>query len=659
MNKNEVYTYDLETYPNIFTCSVKHLETGDRRTFEISDRKNETADLARLLGVLSGQSSFVGFNNEGFDYPILHFFMQDHMNGIDHTHLYTKAMQIIKGDSFRHTVWPDNRYIRQIDLFKINHFDNVARSTSLKMLEFNMRSANIEDLPFPVGTILTDDQKDVLIHYNEHDVDETEKFLLECWGAIDLRTDLSQQYETDFTNHNDTKIGKDIFIMKLEQNRQGVCWDYSSGRKQPRQTHRPQIHLRDVILPQVEFVRPEFNNVLNRLRSTTITETKGVFEDMVAVVDGFHFVFGLGGIHGSVDPCIVRSDDDHVIIDLDVTSYYPSLAISNNIYPAHLGELFVDIYSGIKAERVKHDKKSPISKALKLALNGVYGDSNNQYSPFYDPQYTMTITINGQLLLCMLAEWLMTIDGLQMIQINTDGLTVKVPRDRVDIVMGNAREWEKLTGLELEDVNYKAMYIRDVNNYIGGYEDGSLKRKGAYEYKREWHQNHSMLIVPKAAEAALVYGVPVATFIRSCVDIYDFCKRVKVPRASHLVMVDSATQQEQPCQNITRYIISNNGGDLVKVMPAKGPVGEYKRNSKCTDAEYHAILQQIPPGAHDERIHTKNKSRYEERRSFIEKGFLCNECNDIASAQLDDINYNYYISEAEKIVKPLLYGKGP
>ena len=43
-----------------------------------------------------------------------------------------------------------------------HHFDNKARATSLKVLEFNMRSDSIEDLPFKVGATLTRDQVDVL-----------------------------------------------------------------------------------------------------------------------------------------------------------------------------------------------------------------------------------------------------------------------------------------------------------------------------------------------------------------------------------------------------------------------------------------------------------------------------------------------------------------
>src|SRR5699024_7429724 len=133
-------------------------------------------------------------------------------------------------------------------------------------------------------------------------------------------------------------------------------------------------------------------------------------------------------------------------------------------------------------QRKGYAKGTAENAMLKLALNGVYGDSNNQYSPFYDPQYTMSITINGQLLLCMLAEALMQADAVQMIQINTDGLTIRCPRNLQPWVQQVQAWWEKMTSLELEAAEYSRMFIRDVNNYVAEYTDGKLKRKGAYEY---------------------------------------------------------------------------------------------------------------------------------------------------------------------------------
>lgn len=197
-----------------------------------------------------------------------------------------------------------------------------------------------------------------------------------------------------------------------------------------------------------------------------------------------------------------------------------------------------------------------------------------------------------------------------------------------------------------------------------------IKRKGAYEYELGWHQNHSALIVPKAAEAALVHGADIREFITQHADMFDFFLRTKVPRNSTLEWGG------EKVSNIVRYYISKNGKPLEKVMPPVGPPGEYKRANSLTNSFFTSVIEEIGPGVWDERIHTKNKSKYEIRRSGINTGWgvmLCNtlpeyiadpdyidrngcDGGDIADyeAWCDDLNYDWYIREAEKLVKPLL-----
>jgi hypothetical protein len=351
--------------------------------------------------------------------------------------------------------------------------------------------------------------------------------------------------------------------------------------------------------------------VLNWLKAQSIVETKGVFTDLTATINGFTFVFGLGGIHGSMESIVVESDDDSIIVDLDVTSYYPNLAIVNGFYPAHLGKDFVSIYKHLFEQRKSYPKKSAESAMLKLALNGVYGDSNNQFSVFYDPLFTMSITLNGQLLLCLLAEGLMHIPGLRLIQVNTDGLTVKVPREHKLLVDVARAAWQLRTGLNLEEAVYKAMMIRDVNNYIGVFENGSTKRKGAYEYDMEWHQNHGAMVVAKVAEKVLVDGAPIRQTLQQWPDIMDFMLRTKVPRSSHLAIErDGVTSQ---LQNITRYYIAEGGGRLFKWMP--------------------------PLKAKPEQW----------RKIGVESGWGVQPCNDIREAGKLPVDFDYYVQEVEKL----------
>jgi hypothetical protein len=436
-------------------------------------------------------------------------------------------------------------------------------------------------------------------------VDQTKAFYFKTLDMIAFREDLTKKYQRDFMNHNDTKIGKDYFTMKLEE--AGVStYEFGPDGRKPKQTKRSSIALRDAILPWIEFQHPEFIRILNWLKGQVITETKGVFEDVTCTVDGFVFVFGLGGIHGSVESEIMESDNEFVIVDLDVSSYYPNLAIVNRFYPAHLGDTFCDIYQHLYEQRKTYGKKTAENAMLKLALNGVYGDSNNPFSVFYDPLFTMSITLNGQLLLCLLAEGLMHIDGLKLIQVNTDGLTVRVPRDNKWMVDMVRAAWESRTKLQLEEATYSRMFIRDVNSYVAQYEGGSVKRKGAYEYDIGWHQNHGGLVVPKVAEKVLLEGAPIRETVEQWPDIMDFMLRTKVPRSSYLAW------GETKVQNTSRYYIAKDGKPLVKWMPplAKKP----------------GVWRQIG----------------------VESGWNVQVCNDIKDATMP-VDFNYYIQEIEKL----------
>jgi DNA polymerase elongation subunit (family B) len=463
------WVYDCETYPNVFTIAFEHVEMPITLAFEISPWRNDSRAIIEFVQHLASQNArLVGFNNLGFDYPILHTLVR--MGASDARTLYAKAQAIIESQDenrFLHMVYESDRVVPQIDLFKIHHFDNKARATGLKVLEFNMRSENISDLPFPIGTDLTQDQLPTLKAYNAHDVAQTKKFYHHTVPMIRFREELCQKYPgKDWLNFNDTKIGKEYFILRLEQS--GVsCYDYGPAGRTPRQTPRPVIHLKDAILSWITFDHPELQRVLDWLKGQSITETKGVFKDLTAMVGGVELVFGLGGLHGSVENRAIHATDDMVIESVDVASMYPNISIVNSIYPQHLGPVFCDIYKNLYEERKKYPKGTAQNAMLKLALNGSYGDSNNKFSPFYDPLMTMRITLSGQLLLSKLIDMLLHVPTLQLIMCNTDGIEYTIHPDHVGTAKSVCSQWETLTGLQLEYARYQKLFILNVNNYIG------------------------------------------------------------------------------------------------------------------------------------------------------------------------------------------------
>lgn len=696
------WIFDIETYPNCFTFATVYSNGKGMRAFEISDRKNELEELLDFFRKVKGAGHrFVGFNNNGFDYPVIHYILQKarKVHGTEKKlkvtakELYDVAMKLInsgKENKFGSAIKEKDVIIPQVDLFKVHHFDNKARATSLKMLEYNMRSNDIEDLPFPVGMTLNDEQKDTLIKYNKHDVSETLKFYWYSFENLKLRKDLTEQFGFDCTNFNDTKIGKELFIRTLEKEAPGCCYTKTEFGREVRQTKRDKIVIKDCLFPYIKFDRPEFQAVHKWFQNQVITETKGVFSDLLehelgdvakyaemvvkkkklsdpvdkknkryvptedvieklrkeyplgwleekelkspkgaksyywcwnvaetlnVLINGFRYDYGVGGIHGATQGTI-RSTDSRKIRTLDVKSYYPNMAIANQIHPKHLGKTFCKVYADLYEQRSAAPKGSAANAALKLALNGVYGDSNNEFSPLLDPAYTMSITIGGQLSLCMLMEKLIDQCNARIIMCNTDGFEYVIDVDKFEEADKWVKWWENLTKLEMEGDTYKQMFIRDVNNYISITESDKVKLKGAYEFmdfdKLGWHKNHSAMVIPMAVKAHLVDGINYEEFIRLHENKFDFMLRTKVPRSSKLVLV--VDEEDLPLQNICRYYpAKEGGGKLIKIMPPLVEGGEDRRLG--IDTEWN-----VKP---------------------------CNNINDFSWG----VDYKYYIDQAAKLIE--------
>lgn len=666
--KNAV-VYDIETLPNVFTLNAEMLNSELSSTWEISAYKDDRKNLFAWFQHLADYKvPMIGFNNIHFDYTVIHELFKNPHFTVEQ--IYAVAMGIINSQSkFGNTIWDNERFAPQIDLFKLHHFDNRAKTTSLKALQINMRSATVVDMPVALGTNLTREQIDnYLIPYNIHDVKETKKFAHYSMKAIEFRNRLTQQLPGDVLNFNDTKIGAKLLEQRIGEQ---VCYEWSNGRKRPRQTVRNRIALADIIFPYIRFRNSEFSRVLEWMKQQVLTpddlddpdatiKTKGVFSGLKANVGGIDFHFGTGGIHGSVSAQVVRADADTLIRDIDVTGLYPAIAIVNRLAPEHLGDVFAREYASLPLERAKHKKGTVENASLKLAANGTYGNSNNKYSVFYDPKFTMSITINGQLMLCMLAEWLLTVPTLQLIQINTDGITYKINKAFEPIAAHICKQWESYTCLTLEDTDYSAMWIRDVNNYVAQTTKGKLKQKGAYwhpdpdNYAESisensppaWHKDLGGIVVIRAAVAAMTEGETIEKFMLEHKDPFDFMLRAKVDRASKLML------GQREIQRTSRYYVTREGAELKKISPpiVGANVGDYRRRNGITDQFYSATLATLAHGQWDERIHTKNKSKYEIREMSIEAGYKIAECNDAANFEFDNVNYDWYIQEAKKLV---------
>lgn len=645
--------YDCESYPNFFSLGAESMDRDDYFDWEISTRRNDIRSLYEWLVYLrDNHIPMIGFNNVGYDYQLIHEIMTDPFN-ITAARLFEITTRIINSQNqFEHTIPIFKRIIPQIDLYKIHHFDNIAKRTGLKFLQGNMRAESVEDLPIAPGTVMTEQDMDVTLLYGRHDVKETKRFAHFSRHLIDFRRDLQNELDGDVMNFNDAKIGIKMIEKELGKDR---CYvkNPATGRSEPRQTIRGEIDLNEIIFPYIKFHTSEFNRILQYLKSQKIMSTKGVFNDLVAHYNGLSYHFGTGGMHASVERKVIHSDDYYVIKDVDVTSQYPLIAIVNRLYPEHLGERFVDVYASIRDKRLTYKKGTMENQSLKLALNAAYGKSNEVHSWMFDPKYTMSITINGQLLICMLAELLMFIPGVEIIQVNTDGVTILCPRHMEEQFNKTCKEWEQYTLLNLEFANYKSMFIRDVNNYIAVYMDGKTKRKGAYVFHEEWkdydawwHKSYNQIAVRKAAFDAMVNGIPPEISLFANKDMFDFMIMYKA-RGQDLLYLGERQQQKT-----LRFYVANDGEKLIKRSPpaAGGIIGQYKRRNGVSQFHYDTIMQSLPPGTWDPRIHTKNKSVYKTRETSIIAGWNICECNHIDNFDWSNVNYNYYIEQAKDLI---------
>lgn len=224
-----------------------------------------------------------------------------------------------------------------------------------------------------------------------------------------------------------------------------------------------------------------------------------------------------------------KENEDFYLIDKDCASYYPSIILTLNLYPKHLGENFLNVYRSIVERRLraKKAKDKIVADSLKITINGSFGKLGSKYSSLYSPDLLIQVTITGQLALLMLIEMIEN-QGIPVVSANTDGIVIKCPKSKYDLLEQITRQWEKETNFETEETRYKALYSKDVNNYIAVKLDGSCKTKGAYS-KPGLQKNPTNTICIEAATALIVGNTPVETTIRDCKDVTKFvtCRTVR------------------------------------------------------------------------------------------------------------------------------------
>lgn len=628
-----VLVYDIEVFPNVFHCAIKNTETKQILKIEISQRKNDLDKIYKLFyqdkrnltqgqnyttsSQINGKYLFCGYNNIHYDNPIIHYIIANYeeLSTLNYINICDKindlSQQIINsGEGFQSWYkWKYKIYFDTLDLLTMLYSQKLR--VGLKEMQVTMQYPNVQEYEGDFNSYLPIDKIDEMIAYNINDVNSTEALLNLCKEDIELRLGIEEEYGVKVLNKDGVNIGMKIITQKYLE-KTGLTWNQIKDLRDP----ADKITLNDIILPNIHYSNPILQNILSELKEQVVSPGRKGYEKHF-LLDNLEYTVGVGGIHSVNKPEEIIPKEGWIISDVDVASLYPSLIIEYGFYPPHLGKEFLEVYANIKKERIeaKHNGNKVKNLTLKLALNGLSGNLQNEHNFCYSPRTVMRIRINGQLLLLMLAERLINI-GCKILQANTDGLFVLRDLSKDSEFKEVCKQWEKETRLVLEEEQFEAFYQFAINDYLAiakGYSQSKdsklLKKKGLFIDTVSLGKGMKPTIIAESINKYLADNVPVETTIKNCKDINKFLTYQKVNKAY------SVEYNNQIVSHINRYYISKSGCYLYKCKIEDG-----KRTNYINMLKGHGVK-------------------------------IVNDLTQLTEFP-KDIDYNYYISEAKKIVFP-------
>lgn len=622
--------FDVESYRNYFLIMFRCPVSGKVIYFE--DSPESSINLNNLAWAI-GRFELVGFNSKIYDIPMVYCAL----SGMNAGQLKEVTNYIIedkfddKGNKIR--IGPKEVYSQfDIQLFRlpqVNHidiFDVCPLTGSLKIYGGRLHCDRMQSLPYDPDEVLSREQATHIRHYCQNDLEVTTLLWANLKSQLSLRVDLSKQYGQDLRSKSDAQIAEAVIGEEIKK---------ITGHR-PKRPQLPNGYTCKYQVPDfIRFETPEMQEVLARIRVAQFgldgngspampeelkTDKGDGDEDKEA---GYKFLFrgtyykvAMGGLHSCEKTAGWDTENGlYEIADNDVESYYPRIKINQNLYPKHIGQVYIDVYSTIVNRRVsaKRSGDKTTADSLKITINGAFGKLGSKWSILYSPDLMLQVTLSGQLCLLMLVERL-ELAGMHVISANTDGIVTRYLASERDRMRAIIAQWEKDTSFVTEETKYEALYSRDINNYFA-VKAGKKGIKGKGAYANPWadpamaifrfHKNPEAAICVEAVSEFLMKGAPLADTITTS---RDFPKFVSVMAAAGGAHRDGV------------YL-----GNPVRWYYAKGVFGS---------------------------IHKCNGDK-------VNKSEGAKPCMDLPLDFPDDVNYDWYINQAERILSLIGYYKKP
>jgi len=516
--KGERLVFDIECYENYFLIAFRSMATGKVIYFE---RTSNHEFNASKLSWIVGAFCLVSFNGINYDMPILALALAGKT---------PSEMKQATTDLIVHGFRPSDVLRKhKVKALKCNHIDLIEVAplfASLKIYGGRLHCPRMQDLPFHPNTVLSQDQITITRWYCCNDLLNTELLYKSLEQEIALRETMSKEYKLDLRSKSDAQIAEAVIgaeVQKLNHARlQRPAVE--PGRVY---SYRPPAFL--------QFQTPLMQWTLEHIRNTPfiVSDDGNIgmppqLKDLKINIGNGVYRMGIGGLHSSEQCAAHFADDNTLLIDRDVTSYYPMIILLLGLHPEHLGPNFLKAYRRIVDRRLeaKRTGNKVVADSLKITINGSFGKLGSPYSILYAPDLLIQVTVTGQLSLLMLIERL-ELAGITVVSANTDGIVSKCPKHLQPVMDDIVKQWEKDTGFETEATFYRALLSRDVNNYIAVKPDGKTKTKGNYaspeRSAERLHKNPTNEICVDAVLALLTTGAPIRDTVRNCTEPSKFC----------------------------------------------------------------------------------------------------------------------------------------
>lgn len=535
--------YDSECYKNYWSVAFKHVETQKVVYFELS--AGSALERDKLEWVMKN-FRVVSFNGKKYDNIMIWCAIQ----GWHNTALKNLSDEVIR-QGYNAIDLERDHNIRiprfdDIDLFPVCP---VNKNTSLKKYAARLHAKRLQDLPYSIDTLLSEEEADNVKHYCINDLDNTISLWLKLQPEIKLRIEMSAEYGIDLRSLSDAQIAEKIFNSELKK---------ITGKWPGKPTIKRNHTFEYQWLPELTFALPQLKQLADDICNSTFglnpdnnrPELPKALQDRLLTVGNTTYAFGMGGLHSQEKSvCHTTEDGKYYLIDIDAASFYPTMILNQRLFPKHLGEAFLVIYRKLVDRRLKakpiaknKDKlysdleafaAKVVSDSIKVTINGSFGKLGDPYSTIFAPELMVQITISGQLWLLKLIE-MMTLNGFNVVSGNTDGIILKVEVERREEMRGVIKEFEQLSKFAMEETYYKGTYSKDVNNYFAVYDKPTgpkptdrYKVKGVYCERGSTgdtvlSKDPETLICSDAAIEYILTGKPLEETIAECKDIKRF-----------------------------------------------------------------------------------------------------------------------------------------